>query len=147
MVSDAVSKGRSSSRKINFLRPKMGFWCLAYDIALELVWVPLHGTSLSTIGMHHYRSFRPLRPRSSHQRTPLRKWISSVNHCQPRRIQPVNVCEHSSHSGSSTAREQVLSVVKMTPRNPASEKSVLRRMSTAPPEKVNISRCCEETDL
>ena len=59
-------------------------------------------------------------------------------------------CEHVrtlESFGSSTAREQVLSVVKMTPRNPASEKSVLRRMSTAPPEKVNNSRCCEETDL
>ena len=36
----AVSKGRSSSRMINFLLRKLGFWCPAYDIALELVWVP-----------------------------------------------------------------------------------------------------------
>ena len=35
----AISKGRSSSRKIHFLRRKLGFWCLAYDTALELVWV------------------------------------------------------------------------------------------------------------
>ena len=26
--------------KIQFLASKTGFWCLAYDIALELVWVP-----------------------------------------------------------------------------------------------------------
>ena len=35
-----VSKRRSSSRKINFLLRKLGFWCLAHDIALELVWLP-----------------------------------------------------------------------------------------------------------
>ena len=39
VVWGAVSKGRSSSRKINFLLRKLGFWCLACDIALELVWV------------------------------------------------------------------------------------------------------------
>ena len=40
VVLGAVSKGRSSSREINFLLRKLGFWCLAHDIALELVWVP-----------------------------------------------------------------------------------------------------------
>ena len=40
VVLEAVSKGRSRSRKINFLLRKLGFWCLAYDIALELVCVP-----------------------------------------------------------------------------------------------------------
>ena len=39
MVLGAVSEGRSSSRKINFLLRKLRFWCLAYDIALELAWV------------------------------------------------------------------------------------------------------------
>ena len=37
-VSGAVSKGGSSSRKINFLLRKEEFWCLACDIALESVW-------------------------------------------------------------------------------------------------------------
>ena len=37
----AVSIGRSSSRKANFLLQKRGVWCLAYDIARELVWVPI----------------------------------------------------------------------------------------------------------
>ena len=32
-------KGRSSSRKVDLLR-KLGFWCRASDMALELVWVP-----------------------------------------------------------------------------------------------------------
>ena len=40
VVLGAVSKGRSSSRKINFLLRKLVFWYLAYDLALELVWVP-----------------------------------------------------------------------------------------------------------
>ena len=35
-----VSRGRWSSRQFNFLLQKLGFWCLACDIALELVWVP-----------------------------------------------------------------------------------------------------------
>ena len=39
-VLGAVSKGRSSSRKIVVVPRKLGFWCFAYDIALELVWVP-----------------------------------------------------------------------------------------------------------
>ena len=39
VVVGAVSKERSSSRQINFLLRKLGFGCLAYDIALELVWV------------------------------------------------------------------------------------------------------------
>ena len=37
MVLGAVSKGRSSSRKINFLLRTLGFWCFACDIALVLV--------------------------------------------------------------------------------------------------------------
>ena len=40
VVLGTVSKGRSSSRKINFLLRKLGFWCLAYGIALEIVCVP-----------------------------------------------------------------------------------------------------------
>ena len=40
VVLGAVSKGHSCSRAINFLLRKLGFWCLACDIALELVWVP-----------------------------------------------------------------------------------------------------------
>ena len=40
VVFGTVSKGRSSSRKFNFLLRKLGVWCLACDIALELVWVP-----------------------------------------------------------------------------------------------------------
>ena len=33
-------KGRSDSRKLSFLLRKLGFRCLGYDVALELVWVP-----------------------------------------------------------------------------------------------------------
>ena len=40
VVLGAVSKGRWSSRKFYFLLRKLGFCYLAYDIALELVWVP-----------------------------------------------------------------------------------------------------------
>ena len=40
VVLGAVSKGRSRSRKVNFIFRKLGFWCLAFVIALELVWVP-----------------------------------------------------------------------------------------------------------
>ena len=40
VVLGAVFKGRSSSRKINFSLRKLGFFFLAYDIALDLVWVP-----------------------------------------------------------------------------------------------------------
>ena len=36
----AVSKGRSSSRKVNFVLRKLGFCCFAFDITLEAVWVP-----------------------------------------------------------------------------------------------------------
>ena len=32
-------KRRSSPRKLNFLLRRLGFWCFAFDIALELVWV------------------------------------------------------------------------------------------------------------
>ena len=79
-VLGAVSKGRPSSRKINFLLRKQKFWCVVYDIALELVMgalgriqrMPLHGTNRSKIGMHHYRSSRLLRPQSSRQFMPLR---------------------------------------------------------------------------
>ena len=39
VVLEAVSEGRSSSRKINFSLRKIRFWCLAWEIALELVWV------------------------------------------------------------------------------------------------------------
>ena len=35
VVLGAVSKGRSSSRKNNFLPRELGFWCLAFDVALE----------------------------------------------------------------------------------------------------------------
>ena len=35
VVSGAMSRGRSSSRNINLLFRKLGFWCLAYDMALE----------------------------------------------------------------------------------------------------------------
>ena len=37
VVLGAVSKGRSNSRKMYFLFRKLWFWCLACDIALELV--------------------------------------------------------------------------------------------------------------
>ena len=40
VVLGAVSKGRSGWRRVNFLLRKQRFWCLAYDIALEIVWVP-----------------------------------------------------------------------------------------------------------
>ena len=70
--------------------------------------------------------YTSLRPQSPRLFMPLRNWICSVNRCRPRRIQPVNVCEHSNLRGSSTAREQVLPVVKMKPRKPASEAGFLR---------------------
>ena len=88
--------------------------------------MPLHGTSPSITGMHHYRSSRPFRPRSSRQFMPLRNWICSVSRCRPRRIQSGNMCEHSNHPVSSTAREQVLSAVYVTLRSPASEGIFLR---------------------
>ena len=128
----AVKKKHSPSSAIstiNFLRRKFWFWCLACDVALELVWVPtwriqrmpFHRTSRSKIGILRFRSCHLHRPRSSRQFMPLRNWICSVNRCRPRRIQPVNMCGRSDHPGSSTAREQVLPVVKMKPRKPTSD--------------------------
>ena len=43
-----------------------------------------------------------------------------------RRMEPANMCERWNLPGPSTAREQVLSVVKVTPRNPAPEGCFLR---------------------
>ena len=40
VILGVVSEGRSSSRKLFFLLRKLGFWCLASDIALELLWMP-----------------------------------------------------------------------------------------------------------
>ena len=151
LVPGAVSKGRSSSRKIHFLLRKMGFWCLAYDIGLELVWAPTWANPAGAPSRNNpvnnsYRSSRFLRPRSSRQFMPLWNWICSVNRCLSRRIQPVNMCEHSNHPGSSTAREQVLLVAKMKPRKPTSEEGCLRLQmsSDCHPDKVENSLCFEE---
>ena len=51
----------------------------------------LHGTSLSIIGMHHYRSSRPLRPRSSRQFMPLRSWDLLR---EPLAVAAHTACEH-----------------------------------------------------
>ena len=80
VVWGAVPKGRSSSRKLNFLLRKLGFWCLAYDIALELVWVPTWANPAAAPFTEQTdrklvcivcRSFRLHRPQSSHQPTAL----------------------------------------------------------------------------
>ena len=91
---------KDGSRKINFLLRRLGFWCLAYDIALELVWVPTwanladapHETSRLNVVMHHCRRFRLHRPRFSHQPMPSRSWICSVSYCRLRPIQRENMC-------------------------------------------------------
>ena len=75
VVLGAFSKGRSSSRKFNFLRRKLGFWCLACDIALELVWVPTWANPADApsrnkpieAGMPLCQSFLLHRPQCSHQ--------------------------------------------------------------------------------
>ena len=65
VVLGAVSEGRSNSRKINFSVRKPGCLCLAYDIALELIWVPtwanraeihLHGVNCLKAGMLYFRT-------------------------------------------------------------------------------------------
>ena len=86
VVVGAVSEGRSNSRKMNFLLRKLWFWCLACDIALELLWVPtwenpadaFHGANRSKVGVHHCQSFRPHQPRPWRQPMPSRCWICSV---------------------------------------------------------------------
>ena len=91
--------------------------------------MPLHGTSRSTIGMHRYRSSRPLRPRSSRFFMPLRNWICSVNRGRPRRIQPVNMCEHSSHPAgviNCSGAGPVCGESEASHRKPTSEEGFLR---------------------
>ena len=86
----AVSKGRSSSRKINFLLRKLWFWCLACDIALELVWMPTWARRIGP--MHDCQSFHLQQPQFSHQPVPSRSWICSASHCRLRPIQRDNMC-------------------------------------------------------
>ena len=92
VVSGAVSKGRLSLRKL-------GFRCLASDIALELVRAPA----------------------SAHARTEA----VLVNR-RPQRMQHANMCKHLRPPEPPTAREQVLLVVKMKLRTPTSKEDSLR---------------------
>ena len=98
VVLGAVSKGRSSLRKINFLLRKQGFLCLACDIALELVWVPTWSNpadapsrNMPKVGTQHCQSFRPHRPQFSRQPMPSLCWICSVSHCRPRPTRQKNM--------------------------------------------------------
>ena len=89
VVSGAVSKGRSSSRIIHFLLRKLGFWSLAFVIALVLFGfppgrirrMPPHGASRSKVGVPFCQSFLLHQPQSLHQPTLSPSWICSVSCC------------------------------------------------------------------
>ena len=97
VVLGAVTKGRSSSRKLHFLLRKLAFWCLAYDIALigcphgPILQVLLHGTNRSKAGTHRCRGFLLHRPRSLRQPITCRSWNCSVNRCRRQHRQRDNV--------------------------------------------------------
>ena len=94
VVLGVVSKGRSSSRKVNFMFRKLGFWCLAFVIANgcgcrpgRTQLMPRLGTIRSGVGMRRYRGFLrfllpPLR-RLRHARS----WTCSVSRCRLRPLQ------------------------------------------------------------
>ena len=128
---------------------KLGFWCLACEIALEFVWVPTLANPADAPSWNKpinnwYASAlsdRGLRRQS----TPLRKLICSVNRCQPRGIQPVSMCESSWSSNCSRAG-------RVCGENDASQSCVgssvfhcLQVSSECLLKKVNNSRCFEET--
>ena len=95
----AVSKGRSSSRKINFLLRKLGSGASRVDVALELVWVPTWANPADASSRnkpikswHASLPKPPLdRPRFSRQSMPFRSWICSVSHCRLRHIRQKNM--------------------------------------------------------
>ena len=92
VVLGAVSKGRSSSRKMNFLLRKLGFWCLAYDIALERVWVPTWANPPDAPSRNRpleswYASLPKLLPPPP---MPSRSWIYSLNHSQQLSVRQKN---------------------------------------------------------
>ena len=99
VVLRAVSKG-PSSRKIKFLLRKLGFWCLAHDIALELVWVPTWANPADATSRNKpieswYASLPmlPSTPNAVLASAPAsRSWICSVSHCRLRSIRPENKC-------------------------------------------------------
>ena len=94
VVLGAVSKRRSSSRKVNFMFRKLGFWCLAFVITLELVCrpgrtqlMPRLGARRSGVSMRRYRGFlRFLVPPFRRLRY-ARSWTCSVSRCRPRSLQ------------------------------------------------------------
>ena len=81
VVLGAVSKGRSNSRKLNFALRRQGFWCLAHDIALELVWMP---TWANLAEIESWYAPLPKLSSSSRQPVPFRSRICSVNCCRRR---------------------------------------------------------------
>ena len=70
--------------KIDFLLPKLGFWCFADHIALELLWVPTWA-NLEDALLGNKPASLPKVPRPSRQFMPARNWIHSASRCQPRR--------------------------------------------------------------
>ena len=111
-------KGTLELTKINFLLRKLGFWCLAHDGALELMWLPIWANladaltraSRSRVGMPHCQSFLRHRPHSLHQPTLSRSWIYSVNHCRLLPIQRENMCVSLNPPVSSVDRKRNLPV-------------------------------------
>ena len=92
VVIGAVSKGRSSSRKMKFLLRKLGFWCFAYDIALERVWVPTWANPPDAPSRNRpheswYASLPKLLPPPP---MPSRSWIYSLNHSQQLSVRQKN---------------------------------------------------------
>ena len=115
VVLGAVSKGRSSSRKVNFLLRKLWFWCLAHDVALELEWVPTWANPADAPSRNKpieswYASLpkRPPPPTAAFASVHARSELDLL-----REPQHANICGHCSPLVSSAARERDLPVVKM----------------------------------
>ena len=94
VVLGAISKGRASLRKFNFLFRKLGSWCHAYDIALESGM----GTHLGESGGCPFteqtdrKLLRITANACASTDVPSRSWICSVSSCRLRPIQRENMC-------------------------------------------------------
>ena len=116
VVLGAVSKERSNSRKMCFLFRKLVFWCLACDIALELVWVrtylgkssqcpPSLGQADGKLVCLFATASFLHRPQCWQQLPLSRSWICSVNRCQLLPIRRENMCVNSNPPGLGGSQE------------------------------------------
>ena len=90
-----LSKSQFPALKIGVLVPVTLRWNWYGCPPGRILRIPLHGRSRSIIGMHHHRSSRSLRPRSSRHFMPFRNRICSVNRHRPRRTACVRTLESS----------------------------------------------------